>query len=142
MIEMVKLATTDDEIMACFDVMSQLRTHLKRDEFLATIREMMAGGYQLAYIMDNDKVISNAGFRIAHSLYMGRHLYVDDLISDQKSRSHGHGHILMTWLTELAKSKDCKFVHLDSGVQRADAHRFYLNQGMRISCFHFEKEVV
>lgn len=28
-------------------------------------------------------------------------------------------------------------VHLDSGVQRAQAHRFYFREGMTVNCFYF-----
>lgn len=137
----VSLAQSDDDVLACFDVMHQLRPYLLKEEFIDTIREMMVGGYQLAFIKEGDQVMSIAGFRVARNLWMGKHLYVDDLVSDQNARSQGHGDALMAWLTDLAKNQGCRFLHLDSGVQRADAHRFYMKQGMSISCFHFQKSL-
>jgi hypothetical protein len=32
-------------------------------------------------------------------------------------------------------------VHLDSGVQRQHAHRFYFREGMTITSFHFRAAV-
>ena len=139
--ETISLAQSDEDVLACFDVMHQLRPHLLKEEFVGIIREMMAGGYQLAFIKEGGLVVSVAGFRVARSLWMGKHLYVDDLVSDQNTRSRGHGDALVAWLTDLAKSQGCRFLHLDSGVQRADAHRFYMKQGMSISCFHFQKSL-
>ena len=39
-------AETDEEIKLCFGVMSELRTHLKRDEFLGIVRQMETKGYK------------------------------------------------------------------------------------------------
>jgi hypothetical protein len=45
----------------------------------------------------------------------------------------------MGWLLAEARRLGCDELHLDSGVgaDRTDAHRLYLNQGMRISAHHF-----
>jgi hypothetical protein len=32
-------------------------------------------------------------------------------------------------------------VHLDSGVQRKDAHRFYEREGMKLASFHFSQVI-
>ena len=45
-----KIAESDDEIENCFDVMAELRTHLKRDQFLETVREMEKQGFKLSLI--------------------------------------------------------------------------------------------
>lgn len=60
-----------------------------------------------------------------------------DLVVDQNSRSHGYGTILINWLIAYAKSQKCDQLHLDSGLQRFAAHRFYLRHRMNISAHHF-----
>ena len=45
-----KNAISDLEIKRCFDVMSELRTHLVRNQFLKTVRDMELQGLQLAYL--------------------------------------------------------------------------------------------
>jgi len=71
-------------------------------------------------------------------LHAGRVLYVDDLVTDAASRSHGHGDRLFDWLVAHARALDCDNLLLDSGTQRVDAHRFYLRKRMKISSFHFD----
>lgn len=44
---------------------------------------------------------------------------------------------MMAWLKSCALGCGCRQVHLDSSVQRSDAHRFYLHQGFRIASHHF-----
>lgn len=47
---MANIANSDSDILACFDTMAELRPHLIKDDFLATVKDMQKGGYQLAYI--------------------------------------------------------------------------------------------
>lgn len=117
--------------------MHQLRTHLGQAEFLPKVRQQQAGGYELAYLEKDGEILAAAGFRVIDNLASGRMLYVDDLVTENARRSEGHGRALLDWLIERAKTENCQFLELDSGVQRFDAHRFYLTQRMVISSHHF-----
>lgn len=132
---------TDKEIESCFDVMSQLRPHLSRDEFLETIRHMQTEGYRLAFIRENEQVVAVAGYRILTSLLMGKHLYVDDLVCSEDLRSKGFGKQMIMWLRDKAKASGCNFIHLDSGTQRDRAHKFYFAQGFSIGFYHFSEKL-
>lgn len=131
------LAETDDQIAACFPVLAQLRPHVKSEEFVARIRGMAAENFQLAFLADAGAVRSVAGFRVTERLHSGRTLYVDDLVTDEATRSRGYGDKLFDWLVALARDRGCRHFSLDSGTQRVDAHRFYLRKRMQIACFHF-----
>src|SRR5437899_2174844 len=122
----IALATTDPEILSCFPVMLQLRPHLVESEFVDRIRRQQKEGYMLAFLADNGRVQSVAGFRIQECLYSGRFLYVDDLATDASTRSKGYGTQLFQWLVDHARKNGCEALRLDSGVQRFAAHRFYL----------------
>lgn len=130
-------AKSDADILCCFPVMNELRPHLLPDEFVARIRRQMAAGYRLAYIEENGEVRAVAGFRFFEMLAWGRSMYVDDLVSTEKSRGHGFGSKLIDWLIALARESGCDQFHLDSGVHRFAAHRFYLHKGMDITSHHF-----
>jgi len=71
-------------------------------------------------------------------LFSGRILYVDDLSTDEQHRSKGYGKLLLDWLKAEAKAHGCEQLHLDSGVQRERAHRFYCREGLTICCYHFQ----
>jgi GNAT superfamily N-acetyltransferase len=70
-------------------------------------------------------------------LHRGRYLYVDDLVTDESERSKGYGDAIFDWLVNYAKEQNCDQFHLDSGVQRFDAHRFYFRKRMKILAYHF-----
>lgn len=133
----ITLAETDAQIAACFAVMAQLRPHLVEAEFVARVRRMQAQGFQLASLSDGGEVRAVAGFRLLENLSAGRFLYVDDLVTAGAFRSCGHGARLLDWLREYAQAHGCDLLKLDSGVQRAEAHRFYFARRMHIAAYHF-----
>ena len=133
----IKQVDSDQDIQNCFAIMSQLRSHLVATEFTAQVRYQMQQGYQLACAMDGDVVVAVAGYRISQSLSWGKFLYVDDLITDAARRSEGIGKMLLHWLKEEAGRNGCVEMHLDSGTQRKDAHRFYEREGMALLAYHF-----
>lgn len=138
---MPKIAITDEEILNCFNVMFELRPHLKRNDFLATVRIMEKEGYKLLYLKNDTSVVAVAGYRFSRNLFMGKHLYVDDLVSLESQRSKGYGEKLITWLRKLAIKEDCSYLHLDSGTQRGRAHKFYFEQGFTIASYHFSEKL-
>lgn len=130
-------AHSDAEIDACHPVLAQLRPHVPADGFVALIRRLESGGYRLAYIADDEDVRAVAGYRYLDQLVRGRVLYVDDLVTESGLRSRGYGEALLGWLYDLARRSGSAALELDSGVQRAEAHRFYFRHRMTISAFHF-----
>jgi GNAT superfamily N-acetyltransferase len=138
---MIQAASTDAQIQSCFPVMRQLRTHLVESEFVPRVRLQARGGYELAFLVDGERVVAVAGFRIIENLSAGRVLYVDDLVTDEAHRSAGHGKQLLDWLAERGRAAGCAKLDLDSGVQRVDAHRFYLANGMAKYAHHFRMEL-
>jgi GNAT superfamily N-acetyltransferase len=128
--------TTPEQIAATFRVMQQLRPHLQAERYVAQVQSLMSEGYRLLAV-ESDVLLAVAGYRCGTSLAFGKFLYVDDLVTDEGRRSAGAGKLLLDRLKEIAREQDCRELHLDSGVQRHAAHRFYLRERFDISCYHF-----
>jgi len=137
----IQIATTEEDILKCWDVMFALRPHLLKDEFVSTVQEMMTEGYQLAFIEEDEKAAAAIGFRYLQYLYNGKHFYIDDLTTLPESRGKGYGGMLLDYVIKLAKQKGYKSVTLDSGYTRLDAHRLYLNKGFVLAAHHFTKSI-
>ena len=131
--------TTADEIAASYDVMHQLRTHIERDDYTQQVLMQIGEGYRLIAVEVEGVLCALAGFRISTNLFMGKNLYVDDLITDSECRSLGHGKLMTDFLEHLAREEHCTMLHLDSGTHRHDTHRFYFREGMNIASYHFSK---
>ena len=137
----IQLATTDAEITACFPVMRDLRPHLEETEFLSRVRQLENAGYQLAYVAQPEGVVAVAGFWIRENLAWGRFMYLDDLVTLTSHRSQGIGSRFLAWLRNYAKQAGCRQLHLDSGTQRKDAHRFYEREGVGLFGYHFADDL-
>jgi GNAT superfamily N-acetyltransferase len=134
----IAAALTDEQILATRDVMLQLRPAISPEEYLPMVRRMMeTNGFHLVALYDGDAVRAVAGYRFLEKLYCGKILYVDDLNTDERCRSKGYGKALLDWLKAEARANGCGQLHLDSGVQRENTHRFYFREGLTINCYHF-----
>ncbi|EGG94874.1 Histone acetyltransferase HPA2 [gamma proteobacterium IMCC1989] len=135
-------ATTDTDIKNCFAVMSELRPHLMQDNFITMVRHMEQEGYKLAFIKKESEVVAVAGYRISSNLFIGKSLYVNDLVTANRHRSKGYGEQLIGWLRSIAIEQKCQAFHLDSGTHRGQAHKFYFKQEFIIASYHFSQSLV
>ena len=134
-------ATSEPEIAACYHVFRVLRPRLIEADFVSRVRRQQSEGYCLVYTSDAECVVAAAGYRFLEFLAWGRVLYVDDLITHPDKRGAGCGGALMDWLIAQGREKNCDELHLDSGYQRQDAHRLYLNKGLQLGCHHFSMKL-
>ena len=135
----VQLADSDQKIMLCWEVIHELRPHLLQSEFLALIRKLMQDKFTMIFVEEDGKAISAACFVVGVKLHRGKFIYIDDLSTLPFHRGKGLGTILLDWIFDYAEKNNFEQVHLDSGVQRFDAHRLYLKYGFNITSHHFVK---
>ena len=118
----------------------QLRATLPTD-YAGRLAQVFANGGRLAVAAEGEAVLGVALWRLIENTYEGRRLSVADLVTDEKSRSRGVGKTLLGHLEEKARRLGCDVLALDSGTQRAGAHKFYFREGMHIPGFCFRKEL-
>ena len=132
---------SEDETRLSYVAMRELRPHLGRlEDYVRRVNDLQRPeGYRLVAALqgEDENAVAVAGFRAAHNLAWGHHLYVDDLITATRHRGRGHAGALLEWVFDEARRLRCDEVHLDSGTHRHEAHRVYLRHRMRISSFHF-----
>jgi GNAT superfamily N-acetyltransferase len=139
---MIKNMISDHEIRMTYPIMSQLRNHLAEQQYTEAVkRQAQIAAYQLVALIEDGEVHCVAGYRMSECLAWGKFMYVDDLVTGKDTRSKKCGKQMMTWLHEEAKKHGCDELHLDSGVQRHGAHRFYLRERLDIVAYHFALNV-
>lgn len=121
--------------------MKELRPHHSLETYLFTLEQMRKEGYQLWYVEEGGKAVCAAGFRLTTTLYDGRIIDFDDFVTSGSARRKGYAGILFGKLIEIAKHQGIGTIHLNSAHHRYDAHRFYLNKGMKIIAHHFRIEL-
>lgn len=135
--EIAEVTPVDERLSAVFPVMRELRDHLSERQFNDLYETGYPNGYRVVGLFDGDECRACAGYRILTNFVSGRHIYVDDLVTAEKWRSHGYGRLLNKYLVELARNEGCSSVQLDSAVHRRKAHRFYFRERYTIVAFHF-----
>lgn len=134
----IKYARTQEEFLKCWNAISALRPMLTQEKYLELIESMKIQGYQLLFIEEeNGEVPAILGFRYLTMLYCGNIIYIDDLSTLPESRGKGYANTLLDHVINLGHKKKLDGVHLDSGLQRFDAHRLYLNKKFNITSHHF-----
>jgi len=120
-------------------VLRELRPRLSAESSTAVYEEGYPQGlrYTAAYL--GDTCVGVAGWRIMATMVALRKLYVDDLVTTQGYRGQGVGKLLLDDLVNRAREAGCVVLDLDSGLQRADAHRFYLREGFERTSVHFAR---
>jgi GNAT superfamily N-acetyltransferase len=136
----IKLAESDADLERLAPVLSELRPQFTSSDLIARIKEQQKQGYLVAFAESGGEVLGVAGFVVGRKLAWGKHIYVDDLVTAERSRSKGVGGQLIKWLKAYARDQGCEQKHLDSGVQRFGAHRFYLRNRFDIASHHFSTE--
>jgi GNAT superfamily N-acetyltransferase len=138
-LELIDLEPGDGRLEDALDVLRELRPHLTAASFAAVYAEGHPQGLRFTAACDGGRCVGVAGWRIVATTASLRKLYVDDLVTTAAHRSTGVGRALLGALAQRAEAAGCAALDLDSNVQRADAHRFYMREGLTISAFHFAR---
>ena len=133
----VQLLESVNDLEAIAKVIIQLRSEYTVDTLITQIKKQQKAGYQLAYVKSDKDILGVAGFVVGEKLAWGKHIYIDDLVTNEQCRSTGVGSFLIAWFKLYCKELGCTQLHLDSGIQKFPAHRFYLRNRFNIASHHF-----
>ncbi|MBM3631943.1 MAG: GNAT family N-acetyltransferase [Alphaproteobacteria bacterium] len=91
-------------------------------------------GYEIIAAYEQEEVLARIGFRFLTTLAWGKILYIDDLITKEKTRGKGYGKILLDHVIQIARQHWYKEVHLDTGYAR-HAAQFYVIPAQAGTCW-------
>lgn len=114
-----------EDLLKAFPVMKPLRTHLVEETYLNLIEDMKKEGYKMFALYVEEEIVAVIGVIKLTNLYYGKHVWVNDLVTDINQRSKRYGQFLLSFVNEWAKENGCEVVALSSGLQRVEAHKFY-----------------
>jgi ribosomal protein S18 acetylase RimI-like enzyme len=133
----VKRIGTDLEIEQCWEVAFLLRPHLDKNSWHAMIAEMMKNEkYCIAAIMDNEKFVAFAGYRMMTSLHSGNIIYIDDLCTLELYRGKGLASQLLEYVKAIAIANNKDAVVLDTDFNNNTAQKLYLKNRFQLTAIH------
>nr|WP_249119967.1 GNAT family N-acetyltransferase [Plastoroseomonas hellenica] len=98
-------------------------------------------GYRVAGIEADGRVVACVAFRVTETLSYGRHICIEEIATLEAYRGRGFGLALMDYVRETGLKSGCSVLHLNSGLARTEARRFYHHYGMAITSFHFRMDI-
>lgn len=122
---MIKQLNSTQEFIESFKIMKQLRLDLNLSEYLDLLKKMITDGYILIGLYYQNEIIGVAGFVLKWNLYYKKHIWIYDLVIDQKYRNQGFGEKLLNFIESFAKKENCNCIALSSSLPRIEAHKFY-----------------
>ncbi|MFM2481173.1 GNAT family N-acetyltransferase [Celerinatantimonas sp. YJH-8] len=134
---------TESDAEACFYLIQQLRPHIANSaEFITHWHKQSQEEYRLIALYRDNQPVGLAGYRIQHNLMHGRHLYVDDLVTDTSMRSSGIGAQLLQYLVSCGQQMDCLKLVLDTPLTNELGHRFYYRQRLLAKALRFSRPLI
>ena len=127
------------ELDTIYELLVQLRPELSFKEFDDLVYDMRHMEYKMIGMLQRGELVTFAGVAVQTNFYHKRHLFVFDLVTDEKHRNRGYGKEMLEYLESYAKTAMCEKIVLSSGLQREDAHRFYEKNDFVKKSFIFVK---
>ena len=138
----LKKVYQQDQLREVFPLLQELRPHLKLEEFL-TIYEMaqVRDQYEIVVAYEEGHAVAMMGYRILFDFVHGKHLYIDDLVVSEKSRSLGLGGKLLLFAEEAAQSHECTGLRLCTGINNERAKSFYQKNNWQLRAVVYKKKL-
>ena len=123
-----------EDIDVIAPILKLLRGTVANDLYHTRLEQALSNGYRCFVTSDASALL---GYHIAHDVFWGKTFYIDDLVVEPKQRGSGIGAHLLERAKREARALDCDHIRLCSGLARADAHRFYEQNGFAKSSLQF-----
>ena len=136
----IKSATSEDTDKL-LPALLELRPHRSGSEIRSMLLTLFKEDYQIIYIGDDNLAWSVLGFRIFNCLWSGKTLFIDDLVTLSTHTKKGYAGLLFDWIKVFAKENHCEHLALNSGFNRREAYKFYLNKGLFVESLHFGRKM-
>lgn len=81
------------------------------------------------------------GYRVLCDFVHGRHLYIDDLVTDENIRSKGYGATLLKEAEKIAQENGCTNLRLCTGIDNDRGKTFYEKNNWNLRAVVYKKKL-
>ena len=138
----IHTAQTQADLEHFYPLLTELRPNLTFDKFLDTYYNAQKNDqYELVGFLDGEEVIALIGYRILYDFVRGRHLYIDDLITNKNFRSKGAGAFVLQFAEDKARELNCVGgMRLCAVLENERGIQFYEKNGWKARALAFVKK--
>ena len=131
-----------DDFTSIFNLFKQLWPSLELDCALYAVYEHALSSLTQHLIVgvQEDRIVGFCSLSLKNNFWKAGCIgNVDELVVDENHRGQGIGKKLINRIEEIAMSKQCKQIELDSAFHRKEAHHFYESIGYKSRAYLFTK---
>jgi GNAT superfamily N-acetyltransferase len=138
----IRTLNIEADFESYYPVLKQLRSTPSVEQVKLICREATAqNDFKLVAAFEGKDCVGVMGYRIIFDFTHGKHLYVDDLVVTETSRSKGIGAALLKHAEDQARLLDCFGLRLCTGVDNLGAQKFYEREGWIKRAYAFKKSL-
>lgn len=130
------------EIAKAFPVILQLRPHLDLKSYQILIHSMKTEAYELWAYFEQDEIKGLMGMRVYTDFVRGAHLYIDDLVIDEKYRSQKIGAKLLAFAELEAKQRKIPSLRLACALSNTGGMKFYEREAWARRSYNYVKKLI
>jgi len=121
---------------------TQLNYKIEEKVLIRRFHQMIGmENYYCFGLFEDSKLIGISNGWTTNRFYCGKQLEIDNLVIDEEKRSKGYGNLFIKHLENWCSQRSYETIELNSYVENLKSHKFYLNQGFKITEYHFFKEL-
>jgi len=136
-----QILTEKTQMLPHYALIRQLSPGVTEDRYTHLLDDMLAHGYRMVAVLDDEVCVGISGIWVATKIYSGRYLEMDNVVVADTHRSQGIGKLLTDFVEKLAISEGCETIMLDAYLENEKAHAFYEREGFAKRGYHFLKRI-
>ncbi|WP_298539288.1 GNAT family N-acetyltransferase [uncultured Aquimarina sp.] len=136
----IKLIPKQD-IEVVLPLLKELYPKITRITLKKRLAEMVFSGYECIGVYKNSELIGISGIWFLTKLYVGKHIEPDNVYILPEYQGKGIGNLLMNWIFEYAKSKNCIASELNCYTGNEEGQKFWEKQGYDLIAYHYQKKL-
>lgn len=129
------------DLRLAFAVVSQLRTHIDFETYQRLIHKMKDEAYELWVFEEDSEIKGIMSLRPYTDFVRGTHLYIDDLVVDEKFRSQKIGAKLLALAEEETKKRGLPSLRLACALSNTGGMKFYEREGWTKRSYSYVKKI-
>lgn len=138
----IQTLTSKQDLEKVYPLIRELRTELDFSQFMQIYEEAhKRDGYTVVAVEESGKFIGAMGYRLLFDFVHGKHVYIDDLVVTEESRSKGIGKGLLDYANEVGIREGCERLRLCTGTENEQGIRFYKRENWTLRAIVFKKLV-
>lgn len=141
MIRLLDLNNAED-VVSAYKVICQLRNHIDLKTYQTLIQKMRVEAYELWVYEELSEIKAALGLRTYTDFVRGTHLYIDDLVVSEDSRSKKIGAKLLAFAEEEGKRRGIASLRLACAMSNTGGMKFYEREAWTKRSYNYVKKLI